>query len=192
MGIPALENLEKLIIGMAPGNCTHQDILDGICSLDFGRTFPKILAVRVFEISGPMRSRPPLLKFPEADGERETNRICHLRAEDTSRSGSILRLAVMFPNVTSFTVSSSAVSVFIDLWKVWPRLRTVDMTQTLHDLDVNLDELFCGISMEELKWLKEQAAAADDDDEDEFYKNLNIVPTTQGLYCMKGEFWNIY
>ena len=193
MGIPALENLETLTIGMAPGNYTDREILKEIYCLDFTWYFPKILSVTVFEISGPVRRSPPLLDIPDLsddddsddDDDYDFNRICHLRAEDSSQSAAILRLALMFPNVTTFSVSSSAMFVYIDLWKVWPRLRTLDVTQTVYDLDVNLDALFCGISPEELNWLKEQAD--DFDDEDEFFNNVNIVPIRPGLYCMKGE-----
>ena len=57
-------------------------------------------------------------------------------------------------------------------------MRTVEITQTVYDLEFNVDAFFCRISAIELAWLKEQ--------DDEFLENVNIVPTRPGLNGMKG------
>ena len=83
--------------------------------------------------------------------------IYHLPAEDSSQSAAIPRLALKFPNVTIFSVICSAMFVYINLWKFCPGLRILDVTHTVSALDVNLNALFCGISTEELNWMKEKA-----------------------------------
>lgn len=182
MGVPPLENVECLTIGMALANGWRIDleILEAICAVDLTRCFPRIHSVRVYEVGGPTprRSAPPLLAIENDEETGDATGISELHAEDCSHSYSVPRLAQMFPHVTKFIASSSADVMYIDLWKFWPGMRTVEITQTVYDLEFNVDAFFCGISIMELTWLKGQG--------DDFLKNVNIVPTRSGLYSMKG------